>query len=104
MAEIRIDADKAERMIAQIIGDNGGLLPAKANTLAADICRRLSTAIQMAPSLHTFRIISREPPYASDFAVAVANTLAEAKGEPLVPEDLWRLVYDRGRDLPVPLP
>ena len=99
MAEIRIDADKAERMIAQMIRDDGGQLPAKANALAADICRRFS-ATQPTPLAHNYRIISNSPPYASDFAVAIANVLADAKGMPLAPEDLWRLVYDRGRDLP----
>jgi hypothetical protein len=79
MPEIRIDDDKAERMIAQIIRDDGGLLPATANTLAADICRRLSAATKATPLAQKYRIISNSPPYASDFAVAVANTLAEAK-------------------------
>ena len=49
MAEIRIDAAKAERMIAQILRDDGDLLPAKANTLAANICRRLSAAMPETP-------------------------------------------------------
>lgn len=99
MAEIRFDADKAERIIAQMIRDEGGLLPAKANTLAASICRRLSAAMPPPPA-HHYRIISNSPPYASDFAVAIANVLADAKGRALAPEDLWRLVYERGRDLP----
>ncbi len=99
MAEIRFDADKAERMIAQVIRDEGGLLPAKANALAASICKRLSAAMPP-PPVHHYRIISNSPPYASDFAFAIANVLAEAEGRALSPEDLWRLVYERGRDLP----
>jgi hypothetical protein len=47
MAEIRIDADKAERMISQILRDEKGLLPADANAVAANICRRLTTAMPM---------------------------------------------------------
>ena len=47
MADIRIDADKAERMIAQILRDEKGMLPADANAVAANICRRLTTAMPM---------------------------------------------------------
>jgi hypothetical protein len=44
MAEIRIDAVKAERMISQILREEKGLLPADANALAAIICQRLTAA------------------------------------------------------------
>jgi hypothetical protein len=47
MAEIRIDAAKAERMISQILRDEKGLLPADANALAAIICQRLTAATPM---------------------------------------------------------
>ena len=43
MAEIRIDAAKAERLISQILRDEKQLLSADANALAANICRRLTT-------------------------------------------------------------
>ena len=103
MAEIRIDATKAERMISQILRDQGGMLPAKANEFAANICRRLTLAM-VAPtteSLTGYRAIPRHPPYGSDFAFAVAKILADAKGDPeLDPEPLWTAVYDRGRNLP----
>jgi hypothetical protein len=42
MPEIRIDAAKAERMIAQILRDEKGLLPADANAVA---CKYLSAAL-----------------------------------------------------------
>jgi hypothetical protein len=44
MAEIRIDAAKAERMISQILREQRGLLPADANALASIICQRLTAA------------------------------------------------------------
>ena len=103
MAEIRIDAAKAERMISQILRDQGGMLPAKANEFAANICRRLTLAMpaQTTEPLTDYRLIRREPPYGSDFAFAVAKILADAKGDPaLYPEPLWKAVYDRGRPLP----
>jgi hypothetical protein len=103
MAEIRIDAEKAERMISQILRDEGRMLPAKANEFAANICRRLAVAMA-APTtepLTGYRAIRKQPPYGSDFAFAVAKILADAKGDPaLYPEPLWTAVYDRGRDLP----
>jgi hypothetical protein len=106
MAEIRIDVDKGERMISQMLRDEGRMLPAKANEFAANICRRLKLA--MAPPttepLTDYRAIRRHPPYGSDFAFAVAKILADAKGDPaLHPEPLWAAVYDRGRDLPATL-
>lgn len=103
MPEIRIDADKAERMISQILRDEGGMLPAKANELATNISRRLGLAMAAptSESLTGYRAIRREPPYGSDFAFAVAKILADAKGDSaLYPEPLWKAVYDRGRDLP----
>jgi hypothetical protein len=51
MADIRIDAAKAERMIAQILREEKKLLPADANELAANICRRLSSAMATPTSL-----------------------------------------------------
>jgi hypothetical protein len=58
MAQIRIDADKAERMIAQILRDEKKLLPAEANALATNICRRLTVAIPTPtnPPLQGYRL------------------------------------------------
>ena len=102
MAEIRIDAGKAERMISQILRDQGGMFPAKANEFAANICRRLTLAMA-APTtepLTEYRVIRRHPPYGRDFAFSVAMILADAKGDSaLHPEPLWTAVYERGRDV-----
>jgi hypothetical protein len=64
MAEIRIDATKAERMIAQILRDEKRMLPADANAVAANICRRLSIAMPTPtnPPLQGYRIILSSPP------------------------------------------
>lgn len=100
MAEIRIDAGKAERMIAQILRDERKLLPADANTLAAYVCRRLSSAMSAPtnPPLQGYRIIREHPPYDSDFTAALAKKIADVNGN--VARELWKMVYDRGRDLP----
>jgi hypothetical protein len=100
MTEIRIDAAKAERMIAQILRDEKKLLPADANATAANICRRLMTAMPMPtnPPLHGYRIINSAPPFDSDFTAELAKTIADV--DQRVASALWNMVYDRGRDLP----
>ena len=103
MAEIRIDAAKAERMISQILREEKSLLPADANAVAANICRRLSAAMPMLtnPPLAGFRIISKRPPSGDGtFNNAVSKILSEAKDELWTANTLWELVYDEGRDLP----
>ena len=99
MAEIRIDAGKAERMIAQMLRDEQGMRAADAVAVAASICRRLATATPRSPLLDHCRIISREPPDADDFAMAVAKKLNEGKGELWKASELWQLVYNQGRHL-----
>jgi hypothetical protein len=99
--EIRIDAAKAERMIAQILRDEKGLLPAHANAVAANICRRLSSAMPLPTNqpLQGYRIISSRPPDGgSEFTAALKEQIADVNYRVAV--ELWKLVYDRGRDIP----
>lgn len=101
MAEIRIDAGKAERMIAQILRDENKLLPADANAAAANICRRLTTAMPMPTNqpLAGYRIISSHPPDGgNEFIAALKEKIADVNYRVAV--ELWQMVYDRGRDLP----
>jgi hypothetical protein len=99
MAELRIDAGKAERIITQILCDEKGVPPGDAVAAAASICRRLTTAIPTSPSLDRYRIISREPPDGEDFAIAVAKKLTERNSELWNASELWELVYNQGRHL-----
>ena len=100
MTEITIDSMKAERILAQILRDDGGLLPARANDLAASICRRLVSA--MATPTHTplngYRLIREWPPYEGDFKEAVGRKIADVNDA--VARELWTLVYERALDLP----
>ena len=100
MADIQIDAAKAERMIAQILRDEKKLLPADANALAATICRRLSSAMALPTNqpLQGYRIIREWPPHGGDFKAEVAKKIADVNDR--VAAELWKMVYDRGRDLP----
>jgi hypothetical protein len=102
MAEIRIDAGKAERMISQILREENGLLPADANAVAANICRRLSAAMPMPtdPPLAGYRVIPKCPPTGDGaFNNGVAKILSEAKDQLWTANTLWELVYDAGHDL-----
>jgi hypothetical protein len=100
MANIQIDAAKAERMIAQILRDEKKFLPADAIALAATICRRLSSAMTLPTNqpLQGYRIIREWPPHDGDFKAELAKKIADVNDR--VAAELWKMVYDRGRDLP----
>jgi hypothetical protein len=100
MAEIRIESAKAERMIAQIMRSEKGLLPADANALAENICRRLTTAMPLPTNqpLQGYRIISSSPTNSDEFIAALATKIADVNYR--VADELWKMVYERGRDLP----
>jgi hypothetical protein len=100
MADIQIDAARAERIIAQILREERRLLSEDANALAANICRRLSSAMATPTNqpLQGYRIIRDSPPHGSDFAAALGEKIADVNDR--VARELWRLVYDRARDLP----
>ena len=101
MSEIRIDAGKAERIIAQILLDLKSLAPTDATVLAAIICERLTAAMPTRTSLDLYRIIPREPPDGDSFASAVAKKLFEGKVSSGDAAEIWELVYDQGRHLRV---
>ena len=99
MTELRIDTGKAERIIAEILRGEKGIPPADAVAVAANICRRLTTAMPTSPSCGRYRLISREPPDGDGFASAVAEKLTEGKSELWNASELWELVYNQGRHL-----
>jgi hypothetical protein len=87
-------------MIAQILRDERKLLPADANALAVNICRRLLSAMALPTNqpLQGYRIIDEWPPHGSDFTAALGKKIADVNER--VARELRQLVYDRGRDLP----
>jgi hypothetical protein len=101
MSELRIDAGKAERIIAQVLLDVKGMAPADATAVAASICQRLATAMPISPPLGRYRIIPREPPDDDGFANAVAQKLIEGNVSSGNAREIWELVYCRGRHLRV---
>ncbi|MCW2112489.1 hypothetical protein QIH87_14205 [Bradyrhizobium elkanii] len=100
MTEIRIDENKASRMIAQMLRDDFKLRPDEANKAAQAICTLLVAAMGTPTHqpLQGMRLIRSIPPHGGDFTEAVALKLADVNDR--VARELWRLVYDRATDLP----
>jgi hypothetical protein len=99
VSELRINAGKAERIIAQVLLDVKGIAPADAAAVAASICQRLTTEMPRSPSMDRYRIIPREPPDGDGFASAVARTLIEGRVHSGSATEIWELVYNQGRYL-----
>lgn len=100
MSEIRIDAGKAERMIAQTLRDDHKMLPAQANAAAEHLCRRLRCAMPTpgAQQLGRYRLISRYPYGDATFREKLAEKIADVNDR--VASELWELVWERCEDLP----
>jgi hypothetical protein len=100
MSEIYISADRAERIISQVLRDEGKLLPGSANALAANICRRLYTSMSLPTNqpLQDHRHIQDSPPNLPEFTNAIGEKLGTSN--PKTASEVWRLVYDRGEPMP----
>ncbi len=100
MSEIRIDAAKAERMIAQTLRDDHKMLPAQANAAADHLCRRLKSAMTTpsAQQLARYRLIGSYPYRNETFKKAVAEKIADVNDR--VARELWDIVRDHCEDLP----
>lgn len=101
--EIKIEKDKAERIIAQVLRDDKKLIPAEANRLASTIATRLQTSMSMPtrPALRGDRMIPKSPPGGylqdNDFLKAVRKVVG-VDGDQA--QKIWETVYSFGRDLP----
>ncbi|HEU0147960.1 MAG TPA: hypothetical protein VFR21_13935 [Bradyrhizobium sp.] len=102
MTDLRIDRDKAQRIIAQVLRDDGNVQPAKANELASQMCGRLRTSMARPskPGLRGYRIIDYRPPYEQSEAFIADVKKFLAAVDKRTAEKLWELVYNRGRDMP----
>lgn len=100
--EIKIEKDKAERIIAQVLRDEKKMLSSESNTLASTIATRLQTSMPMPtrPALRGDRMITMHPPgYGSDSQfLKAARTVFDA--DDAQARQLWDVVYSFGRDLP----
>lgn len=108
--EIRIDRDKAIRIIAQMLRDGSlGLSSAAANEQATAITDRLVAAMTTPkkPGLADWRMIPRSPPTTALAAIIgrmqERRTQArEHEGESLIidADRLWTVVWEHGRNPP----
>lgn len=108
MTELRIDGEKAERIASQVLRDDGKLTPAKANELAATICRRISTSMPLPSSqqLQNYRMISSFPGTRLGGIARIdefADALQKKVGgdiEDSIAREVWKLVWEMCEDLP----
>jgi hypothetical protein len=102
VSEIQLDANKAERIIAQVLRDDQRLLPEVANKVAVTICRRLLSAMPT-PALQALqghRIIGPAPPHDdSSFAEGLAVAI-DSEVDRSLASQVWELVFERGKELP----
>lgn len=100
MSEIRIDAAKAERMIAQTLRDDHKMLPAQANAAAEHLCRRLRSAMTTpgAQQLRRYRLIGYYPHDDEAFRRALTERIIDANTR--VAREVWDIVRDHCEDLP----
>lgn len=109
LSEIRLGADKIERIISQVLRDDGKLPPAKANDLATIICLRLSTSMPLPNNqqLRGYRMIAhfgprKRPSDGVDFD-DFANDLQKKIGgdvDDATARAVWELVWNYSDELP----
>jgi hypothetical protein len=101
MTEVRLDNDKIERIIAQVLRDQYKMLPAAANEAARTIGTRLLTSLPTptTPALNGTRVISRYAPEAF-----VGNFSRMTKDSPMrTARETWALVYQHAKEIPAVL-
>jgi hypothetical protein len=101
MPEIRIDQDKALRLIAQRLRDGAKMSSVDANAMATTIVSALTSSMPLPkkPGLMNWRMIPQLPP-----RIALAEIAATMKKYDVAPEfdaeHLWHAVWEHGRELP----
>ena len=113
MTDIRIDSDKAERILALLLREECKILPADANTMASKMIDRLRHARLAAtrPGLRDARIILMHPAQEVSAKLGEAvrdlrsaekmgDHLLDQLGDELLGGRVWSLVWEHG--MPVP--
>ncbi len=100
--EIKIEKDKAQRIIAQVLRDEKQMISSDANALALVIAARLQASMPMPtrPALRGDRMIARHPPghFGNEDYLNAVRKVVDADEEQA--RKLWEVVYSFGRDLP----
>jgi hypothetical protein len=97
MTEIRLDNDKIERIIAQVLRDQYRMLPAAANEAARTIGVRLVSSLPSptTPALNGTRVINGHAPVA--FIEAFSRMTRESH---MSPQTAWKLAFEHAKEIP----
>jgi hypothetical protein len=103
MADILIEEDRAQRILARILRDDLKLPSDRANSVASSMRTGMLAAMTTPskPRLQGWRIIDRSPPFLGEDAYLqdVRKHIAGDADWSLARE-LWKIVWNYGRDLP----
>ena len=96
---IKVDEDKATRLIAQRLRDEANMSSTEANALATKIVAGLAgaTPFPTKPLLRNWKMIPFWP--TADMLSGMLRAAPFPMDQPTA-ENLWQLVYKQGRDLP----
>jgi hypothetical protein len=101
--DIKLNKDKARRLIARMLRDEGKMIPAKANDLATRICDGMISAMEMPvhPGLRNARVIPDHPPYGQASQLAdLARSIRPDQSDHATAEAVWDMVYKYGYAVP----
>ena len=102
MTTLTIDEHEAQRLFALILRDELKLQPSQANTLADTFCRRVLATMprrELSWAVRNWRAIQEYPKRNPDLVAEMRRYVPQVDQE--IADDLWRVVYQFGRDLPV---
>jgi hypothetical protein len=102
MTTLTIDEPEAQRLFAQILRDELKLQPTKANELAETFCRRIAATMpqrERSWAVSNWRAIQEYPRRNPELVAEMRRYLPQVDQE--VADDLWGVVYQIARDLPV---
>ena len=101
MADLRIEKDKAEPLVALLLREKK-MSPAEAGAFAITICNRLQAAMAMPtkPGLRGYKMILEHPPYEirPEFMADLGSHVTNV--DEYFASTLWEIVYKYGRNIP----
>jgi hypothetical protein len=102
MTTLTIDEHEAQRLFARILREEMKLQPSRANTLADTLCRRIRAAMperQRSWAVGGWRAIEEYPKQNPELIAEMRRYVPQVDQE--TADDLWRIIYQFARDLPV---
>jgi hypothetical protein len=102
LSDLIIEEDRAHQILSRILRDDLKLTPERANAMASSMCSGILAAMTTPskPGLQGWRIINSYPPFHDDKFRADVRKHIAADADGHFARELWRIVWDYGRDLP----